>query len=165
MRVRIAGPKIGPFGTSFSFHSGSKHRPPRQPQAKPSSDFIYVVTGAHGLTKVGFSADPVARLARLQTGSPERLWLAFTAPAYGNAYVIEQEAHQLLSAHRVRGEWFSATPDLAIAAIFGAADRTGCSLFGAAPEQPATGLYARLRDPKTWYWTIVLLVLLWINSK
>lgn len=130
MRFWILGPRIGFFRPGVSFNFGGGRSQPRRPERSttPVTDFIYVITGASGMTKIGVSTDPNARLATLQTGSPERLRLAFTAPAFGNAYTIEQEAHHILGVHNIGGEWFDVTPDLAIAAIFGAADRTGCSL-------------------------------------
>jgi len=93
-----------------------------------SGDYIYVILGEHDLVKIGISNDPTSRLANLQTASPFRLRLVFTAPAYGHAYRIEQMAHTILGRQRASGEWFKVTPDMAIAAVFAAADRVGCSL-------------------------------------
>jgi hypothetical protein len=138
MRFGFSGPRIGLFRPYVSFNVGGGRRGYRGAPSGPSApavDYVYVIAGTHGLVKVGISTDPVARLATLQTGSPDRLRIAFTAPGYGNAFTIEQEAHVILAQHRVAGEWFNVTPDLAIAAIFGAADRTGCSI-SEAPAQP-----------------------------
>lgn len=136
MRFGFSGPRIGFFRPFVSFNVGGgrrNYRPPPQ-GAAPAADYVYVVTSSNGHVKIGISTDPEARLRTLQTGTSDQLQLTFTAPGYGNALTVEQEAHRILAAHRVSGEWFNVTPDLAVAAIFGAADRTGCSISNAAPS-------------------------------
>jgi hypothetical protein len=87
------------------------------------------------MVKVDITTGLASRLAALQTRSPDPLRMAFSAPAFGNAYTVEQETHRILAPQRGSGEWFSVTPDLAIAAIYAATDRTGCSLAGLAPSR------------------------------
>ncbi len=127
MRLFLFGPSLfgGLIRPGISFGFSGARRPAR---ATASQDFVYVVDGGQGLVKIGVSTDPTARLVTLQTGSPHRLRLAFTAPTFGHAFEIEQEAHAILAAQRANGEWFAVSSDLAIAALFGAADRTGFSM-------------------------------------
>lgn len=134
MRFWISGPRLGWFRPGVSFGRSDFRRAAEPPPA--AGDFVYVVSGDHGLVKIGISNSPLARLATLQTASPYRLRLAFSAPACGNAFEVEQAAHAILSAHRASGEWFAVSPDMAIAALFAAADQTGCSL-SALPQAPA----------------------------
>ncbi len=80
--------------------------------------FVYVVKSASGLVKIGVAADPIERLSVLQTASKETLELVYAAAVRGNyGYAIEQVAHSTLRHHRVNGEWFNATSELAVAAI------------------------------------------------
>lgn len=59
-------------------------------------------------TKVGFSVDPYARLAQLQTAHPKTLELvaAFEAERY-----MEAVLHEELEAFHVRGEWYHLDED------------------------------------------------------
>jgi hypothetical protein len=140
MRFWISGPRMfgGLIRPGVSFGLGDFRS--RVRSAVIAQDYVYVIHGEHGLTKVGFSTSPDQRLASLRTASPSKLWFAFVAPCGGNAYRIEQEAHAILAKSRVAGEWFAVSPDLAIAAIFGAADRIGYSMSN---QEPA---------PKQSYW-------------
>jgi hypothetical protein len=54
--------------------------------------------------KVGFSSDPMRRLATLQTGSPS--WLGMYAIIPGSK-TDEAKFHAALRPHRIRGEWFN----------------------------------------------------------
>lgn len=141
MRVWLSGPRLfnGLLRPGVSFDLRGRRAVSRAPGA---SDFVYVIGSAQGRVKIGMSTDPVARLATLQTASPDRLWLALAAPAYGNAYAIEQEAHAILAAHRLAGEWFTAPPEMAIAAVYGAAGRLGVSLTSQ-PRPPEQGIFPR----------------------
>jgi hypothetical protein len=95
----------------------------------PYAEFVYVISGDHGRQKIGVSNNPKARLRELQTGSPFPLAFEFVGLAEdGTAYAIEAEAHFLLNEHRQTGEWFTVPPEMAIAAVMGAARRIGRSL-------------------------------------
>lgn len=69
--------------------------------------WIYLIASPANLVKVGISRDPDARLAGLQSGHHDGLWLLATV-----AGLQEDEGalHRLLRAHRVRGEWFKVGP-------------------------------------------------------
>lgn len=140
MRIWISGPRI--FGGLLRPGIGFSLPPWRSASAAALGDSCYVIQGAHGLCKIGMSANPAARLATLQTGSPHRLWLAFQAPAGGHALEIEQEAHSILSAHRAGGEWFLASPEMAIAAIYAASARLGYPLAAGQPSRKRFGISA-----------------------
>lgn len=70
---------------------------------------VYVISESkRGPVKVGISANPVARLNDLQGCNPRRLRLQYTSRPFERteAMRIERLAHDLLSEHRLRGEWF-----------------------------------------------------------
>lgn len=80
--------------------------------------FVYVITAANGLVKVGVTQNPTKRLAQLQTATHHRLEIYATEPIDGqDPYAAERDAHRLLQRHRVRGEWFDCHPEAALAAI------------------------------------------------
>lgn len=164
MRFWIAGPRMlgGWIRPGVSFGANDFRR--RGASAQPAQDYVYVIAGEHGLVKVGMSADPSARLANLQTASPDRLRMAFCAPAYGNAYTVEQEAHRILAANRTSGEWFTVSSDMAVAALYAAADRTGCSLSSEpAIEQVHKRSFLSVLLSNTWIQAeIILFILLWL---
>ncbi len=89
---------------------------------------IYVVKGDHEHVKIGVTKNPEARLAQLQTGSSRKIEYAFIAPTSGDPCAIEREAHAMLARSRLSGEWFDVPPELAIAAVTGAAAKLGQSL-------------------------------------
>lgn len=139
MRFWIAGPRLGWFRPGVSFGRSDFRRAAYTAAASPSDPgYVYVITAAHGCRKIGSSGDPAQRLAKLQTGSPYRLWIEFQSPQTdrASAYRIELEAHAILDAKRGEGEWFAVTSDMAIATIFAAADRTGCSLVSRSANPP-----------------------------
>lgn len=123
MRFFIFGPSL--FGGLFrpGLVLGGNSGVASPPVSPASQDYVYVIAGEHGLTKVGVSNDPAARLATLQTGSPFRLRLVHMAAAGNYAYQIEQEAHSILENRRQNLEWFNVSPEIATAALYGAADR------------------------------------------
>lgn len=139
MRMFFIGPRLfgGLIRPGVSFGMPRWRRVEQFGRAAANWDSVYVIEGAPGHVKIGFSRDPVSRLASLQTASPFPLRLAFNMPS-ARAFDIEQEAHAILAAHRGEGEWFLADKEMAIAAIFGAASRLRVSL-GNDPS-PTTGI-------------------------
>jgi T5orf172 domain len=128
MRVWISGPRILGRRTGVSFGPEDFRRLGRGMNSGPArprpSAFVYVVKATSGHVKVGVAADPLARLAALQTGASEPLELAYACAVKSNdGYAIEQAAHAMLCGRRLAGEWFDATPDLAVAAIAAASHR------------------------------------------
>ena len=119
--------------------------------------YIYVVkatlpTEPSSMVKIGITTNLDARLAQLRTGSAFPLDYVFTAPAPFNsldtdAYAIEQRAHALLARNRVRGEWFDVSPELAIAAVMGAAAQIGKSL-----TSPALAI----KSVRLWPWVVAV---------
>lgn len=63
----------------------------------------FIQEGAHGPIKIGFSVDPRARLAALQTCNPRELRLIGLRPG---SKEDERALHDRFAAQRVRGEWF-----------------------------------------------------------
>ena len=63
--------------------------------------------------KIGITNDPLARLAKLQTGCPLELILIGTVkPRKVSARALEQALHQLYSHLRVYGEWFNGNGEI-----------------------------------------------------
>src|ERR1051325_9826576 len=72
--------------------------------------FIYFIqSGEGGPIKIGISDDPDLRLRRLQTASCEQLKLLGVVPG---DEAMERAYHARLAAHRIRGEWFTATDEV-----------------------------------------------------
>ena len=57
-----------------------------------------------GCYKIGYSNDPVKRLAELQVGNPSRIELVGTV---SGTIVEEKKLHDLFKGKRVSGEWFA----------------------------------------------------------
>jgi len=77
--------------------------------------FIYIAVEEKSLRyKVGISKNPVARVAQLQVGNPERLILIHQYKASENGNQSEIIAHKLLKDHKLYGEWFDKKADLTI---------------------------------------------------
>lgn len=64
-----------------------------------------------GLVKIGRGADPVSRLADLQTGSASRLELVAVIQT-DDSKSLEAELHKRFSEHRSHCEWFHCTDEL-----------------------------------------------------
>lgn len=67
--------------------------------------YVYFIRDAdHGRIKVGFSSNPNARLAQLQTGNSSKLEIAGLIVG---GMEVETVLHRDFAAFAVRGEWFS----------------------------------------------------------
>jgi hypothetical protein len=82
---------------------------------------VYVIGRRGGPCKVGMSADPIKRLASIQTGCAMEveIWGYCTFPSRLVAKSFEKAAHQSLARKRMFGEWFAVEPEDAIQAIEG----------------------------------------------
>lgn len=70
-----------------------------------SQTYIYVIKSKErDEFKVGISAEPVKRLASLQTARADELELLYTFPG---TMETESVLHDLLAEFRIRGEWFT----------------------------------------------------------
>jgi len=126
---------MGPFRVGASFGSRSfRRRQSHGSEPVLSRNHVYVVQGKDAV-KLGVTSDLDGRLAQLQTGSPHRLDMVYSTRVAGDAYAVEAEAHAMLARHRLSGEWFGVPPDVAVAAINGAAFRlTASHGRGASPN-------------------------------
>ena len=124
MRFYLFGPRFFGLRTGISLDARELRRAPKRPDRR----CIYVVKGDHAMVKIGVTSSPTVRIAQLKTGSAFPIEYAFIAPVSGDAYAVEREAHALLARNRASGEWFDVSPELAIAAVTGAAARLGLSL-------------------------------------
>jgi hypothetical protein len=116
---------------NFGLSPGVLFRPfgrPRRHRAAPRrgrcvGTFLYVLQGEHGLTKIGVSKNPNARLRQLRTASAFPIDFAYVAATPGTGFDIERKAHATLAAHRLHGEWFDVPAKTAVAAVRDAAYR------------------------------------------
>lgn len=85
--------------------------------------YVYFIQAEDsGLIKIGRAADPIRRLAAMQTGSAEPLRILRTIRAADDK-ALERDMHRRFSNCRVRGEWFH--PSSALATFTGATDALG----------------------------------------
>lgn len=66
--------------------------------------------------KVGVSENPLVRISQVQNGHPFKLHI-IKAWQHDLAHHVEQRAHKLLKAYRLRGEWFTVDFETAIVAV------------------------------------------------
>jgi Meiotically up-regulated gene 113 len=130
MRFFLMGPRIFGIRPGISFGASDLLRLATKPkQNKPSEpmtgSFVYVIRGDHNLVKIGVSTNPNARLAQLRTASAFPIDFSYIAVTPGTGFNIEQGAHAMLASHRCNGEWFDVAPEMAVAAIAGAAHKLG----------------------------------------
>ena len=105
---------------------------------------IYVLQDEATLAvKVGFSRNPKGRVAALRTASPHRLRMLGLIE--GDAG-LERSIHRDLQRHRLSGEWFEATPEVAayLAELFRA--RAGSIPYCRALTAPVARGPPRRRD-------------------
>ena len=133
MRFYLFGPRFLGIRPGVSFQPSDLRSHAAPTSAMP---YIYVIKGDHERVKIGVTKAPETRLTQLQTGSSSKIDYAFLAPVSGDPYALEKEAHAMLARSRLNGEWFDVPPELAIAAVTGAAAKLGQSLMPAPPEKP-----------------------------
>lgn len=68
------------------------------------SGFLYAIAAGEDRVKIGWSADPVRRLSKIQSDCPEIVTLLGVIEA---SIEQEREAHALLAPWRVHREWYS----------------------------------------------------------
>lgn len=74
---------------------------------------VYFIEGVGtGRVKIGFAKDPEQRRKAFQPCSPVELKLLATGTCRSDRYV-ERVLHERFAAHRLHGEWFTLTPQLA----------------------------------------------------
>jgi hypothetical protein len=131
MRFFFMGPRILGIRPGISFSVNELLRLATKPkQNKPgepmTGSFLYVIRGDHQMVKVGVTTNPNARLASLRTASAFPIDYAYIAVTPGDSGdAIEAAAHKMLDKHRCSGEWFDVKPEMAVAAIAGAAHKLG----------------------------------------
>ena len=77
-----------------------------------SDRYVYVAREKHSKRiKIGVSKDPAARFKALGVRNPEELVLVAVYKPSGDGLSAERRAHRLLSAFRIRGEWFRPDAD------------------------------------------------------
>jgi hypothetical protein len=125
---RILGIRPGIILGASDFSRGQRTQ--RNPAAAPlEGGFVYAIRGDHNMIKIGTTTNPRARLAQLRTGSAFPIDYAYIAATSGEPAEVEAAAHRLLEKHRCNGEWFDVAPEMAVAAIAGAAHKMGQSLL------------------------------------
>lgn len=100
---------------------------------------VYVI-GEHNSSrcKIGIARNPIKRLATLQTGNPEALFIhrVFWVESEQYAKNIESDAHisAELEHRRLEGEWFECSPYQAFNHIKYVCDAGNYNYFAASPE-------------------------------
>jgi Meiotically up-regulated gene 113 len=129
MRFFFMGPRIFGIRPGISFRPdelfGSIARKQNKPGEPMTGSFLYVIRGDHNIVKIGVTTNPTARLAQLRTASAFPIDFSYLAVTPGTGFDIEQGAHAMLASHRCSGEWFDVAPEIAVAAIAGAAHKIG----------------------------------------
>ena len=145
MRFFFMGPRFLGIRPGISFSPGDLRRLVRPRQVSGASQmtgsFVYVIRGAGNHHKIGISADPIARIASLQTGSHERLDFAYIGVTSGAGFNIEAAAHGILANYRQSGEWFSVPASIATGAVLEAASRLGEPIQQVAPQMVPQIIY------------------------
>lgn len=78
------------------------------------TSFIYLIESDQGHVKIGYSQDPTARLAQLQTAHGKPLVLKYTREiSEANTATMERIIHDQLKQYRLSGEWFDIASDIA----------------------------------------------------
>jgi hypothetical protein len=139
MRFFFMGPRIFGIRPGISFGANELLRLATKPkQNKPgepiTGSFLYVIRGDHNMSKVGVSTNPNARLAQLRTASAFPIDFSYIAVTPGTGFDIEAGAHEMLKSHRCNGEWFDVQPEIAVAAIAGAAHKLNQPLLPVTAE-------------------------------
>ncbi len=79
---------------------------------------VYVIGGDGGSVKVGFSRNVKKRLGNIKSNSGRPgLRVVYMTRNHHDAKMVEKAAHEILSPHRISGEWFDVTESQAILAI------------------------------------------------
>lgn len=79
---------------------------------------VYVVASKDGAVKVGVSSFPKCRLRQVKYEGYRSCYLYHVTAPHPKARRIETITHELLSAFRLRGEWFNVQPDIAAKAVY-----------------------------------------------
>ena len=89
---------------------------PKQTSTGEREQRVYVVR-ARGLLKIGIAADLSARVRTLRTSNPHVGDVLYFTKPIAKARQVELEVHRALDIHRVDGEWFYCSKQLAIETI------------------------------------------------
>lgn len=71
--------------------------------------FVYFLSDGEFI-KIGFATDWQARIKGLQVANPRTLTPLLVLEG---SHRFERQLHQLFKAHRVKGEWFRPSPEIA----------------------------------------------------
>lgn len=142
MRFWFSGPRFMGIRPGVSFGPGDFRAKPGRASAgqtstasAPEGSFVYVVRSDANVCKIGISTNPINRIAQLRTGSSFPLEFSFVGVTPGTGAEIEREAHKMLHRHRLAGEWFDVSPEMATTAVMGAAAKLNHKLHPVAPSQ------------------------------
>lgn len=86
--------------------------------------------------KVGISKRPKVRRSTLAPEAPGLSLVYYASPGHDRARELEIKTHEILSAHRIRGEWFSVDSKTAVSAVLQAATELGLTLTSFDEERP-----------------------------
>lgn len=95
---------------------------------RKSAGFVYLIHDAAGLYKVGYSANPEARVLAMQSGNPRTLTL-ISKVAVDNRVEAERILHERLKNFHVIREWYSLDLTVWTDAILSLESRDKASVF------------------------------------
>ncbi len=84
---------------------------------EPSVAEIYVISAGYYKIKIGYSKSAERRMKAMQGHTADNLTLEFKSEPLYNYNLIERTAHKILKSYKLKGEWFSVTPDVAIETV------------------------------------------------
>jgi Meiotically up-regulated gene 113 len=147
IRLWFAGPRL-PFGLRAGISVPLSDLTRRRPAPAPVSggialSYVYVVASQAGTVKIGYSTNPQMRMAALQTASAAPLRLAHVMATDIDGRMLEAEAHRLLDRHRLSGEWFDVSAEVAIEAVETAAKGLGLPVVSTDSERLAEAVAGR----------------------
>src|SRR4051794_26063420 len=143
MRVWLSGPRVA--GIRLGVSLGPEDFGPRRARSSSrqaqrpgiTGAFVYAITDGHRI-KIGSSIDPNRRLRELQTGNPRPLQFCFVGITPGPGFDIEMRAKDMLRSYRTGmtggDEWVDTSPEIAPAAMMGAAGNIGEKLNAISPS-------------------------------
>jgi hypothetical protein len=117
---------------------------------------LYVIGPKDGRpVKVGVSVDCHSRLAGIQTGNWNDLYVLKTVwtDSVKSARTLERETHRALQRHHLSGEWFDVEADEALESVKWVADFFGIKITSGVPDELVDAVFesirARMQDEYT----------------
>ena len=128
---------------------------------------IYVVKSDPGPVKIGIAGKALRRISHLKTSSAYPLAVAYIGEAETGIEALEKRTHEILSDFRMAGEWFSASSEVAVAAVLQAAKELDIDLsdIDIAPAKPMTAPTSRMAKKRALQRAGLVYVAGWVRAE